>query len=40
VGWFAGVDKGQVLVLGGNQGDQVSVASFPVSRVLGVRRLG
>jgi uncharacterized protein (TIGR02594 family) len=40
VGWFAGVDNGRVLVLGGNQGDQVSVASFPVSRVLGVRRLG
>jgi len=39
VGFFAGVDKAGVLVLGGNQGDQVGVASFPVSQVLGVRRL-
>lgn len=29
----------RVLVLGGNQADQVSVAPFPVSRILGVRRL-
>lgn len=28
-----------VLVLGGNQSDSVSIASFPASRVLGVRRI-
>ena len=50
VGFFAGLearpratfgdpDTGRVLVLGGNQGDQVCVAPFPVTRVLGVRRL-
>lgn len=39
VGYFAGLEGDRVLVLGGNQGDSVSVASFPVSRVLGVRRL-
>ena len=30
---------GKVHVLGGNQGNAVSVASFPVSRILGIRRL-
>jgi uncharacterized protein (TIGR02594 family) len=39
VGWFAGVEGKNVLILGGNQGNQVSVASFPVSRLLGIRRL-
>jgi uncharacterized protein (TIGR02594 family) len=48
VGFFAGAEHrplavlGEhdvVLVLGGNQGDGVSIAPFPVSRVLGVRRL-
>ena len=39
VGFFAGLEQGRVLVLGGNQGDEVSVAPFPVARVLGVRRL-
>ena len=39
VGFFAGLEGDQVAVLGGNQGDQVSVARFPLSRVLGVRRL-
>ncbi len=39
VGLFAGLDNGKVLILGGNQGDQVSVAAYPVSRVLGIRRL-
>jgi uncharacterized protein (TIGR02594 family) len=44
VGFFAGVDlddagERRVHILGGNQGDQVSVASFPASQVLGVRRL-
>lgn len=39
VGWFGGVQGDRVLLLGGNQGDGVSLASFPVSKVLGVRRL-
>jgi uncharacterized protein (TIGR02594 family) len=39
VGFYAGVDGDNVLLLGGNQGDQVSVASFPQSRILGIRRL-
>lgn len=39
VGFFAGRDGNTVLILGGNQSDSVSVASFPTSRVLGVRRL-
>jgi hypothetical protein len=32
-------DNRQVLVLGGNQSDSVSVAPYRVDRVLGVRRL-
>jgi uncharacterized protein (TIGR02594 family) len=32
-------DSRTVLVLGGNQADQVSVQPFPVARVLGIRRL-
>jgi uncharacterized protein (TIGR02594 family) len=39
VGLFAGLESSRVLVLGGNQSDRVSVARYPVSRVLGVRRL-
>lgn len=40
VGFFAGLNvAGRVLLLGGNQGDQVCVASFEPSRVIGVRRL-
>lgn len=39
VGFFAGFELNNVLLLGGNQGDQVSVASFPRERILGVRRL-
>lgn len=40
VGLFAGrqVD-GRILVLGGNQGDQVSIAAFPANRLLGIRSL-
>lgn len=40
VGFYAGQEGNYVLVLGGNQGDQVSVARFPVSRILGLRRIG
>lgn len=41
VGLYAGLseDMKRVHLLGGNQGDSVSVASFDVARVLGVRRL-
>lgn len=41
VGFFAGLDSvnKRVLVLGGNQGDAVSIAPFPLADVLGVRRL-
>lgn len=39
VGFFAGVDGDTIHLLGGNQGNTVSVAGFPKGRVLGVRRL-
>lgn len=39
VGWFAGTDGNTVTLLGGNQGNSVSLARFPISDVLGVRRL-
>mgnify|MGYP003575276236 CR=1 FL=1 len=39
VGFFAGLEHGQVLVLGGNQGDEVNVSPFPAERILGIRRL-
>lgn len=39
VGFYAGKDaNGNVLVLGGNQGDKVSVQAFAAARVLGFRR--
>lgn len=39
VGFYAGRDSnGNVLVLGGNQGNKVSVQSYPASRVLGYRK--
>lgn len=41
VGFFAGLDWDlrRILVLGGNQGNSVSIASFPVDSLLGLRRL-
>jgi uncharacterized protein (TIGR02594 family) len=39
VGFFAGVEGDRVLVLGGNQGDAVSIAPYKTADVLGVRRL-
>ena len=39
VGFFAGHEDPNVLLLGGNQGDSVSVAPFAAARILGVRRL-
>ena len=39
VGLYSGRVGHKVALLGGNQGDAVTVAEFPVSRVIGVRRL-
>ncbi len=39
VGLFAGLADGRVYLLGGNQGNAISIAAFPVADVLGVRRL-
>lgn len=39
VGLFAGYDGTKVHVLGGNQGDAVSVAAFSAGQVLGIRRI-
>jgi uncharacterized protein (TIGR02594 family) len=39
VGFYAGVETNNVLVLGGNQGDSVSIAPYLKSKLLGVRRL-
>jgi len=40
VGFFAGTDhKTYIEILGGNQGNAVSIARYPIERVLGVRRL-
>lgn len=38
VGFFSGYENEYVWVLGGNQGDEVSVKPYPVSDVLGYRR--
>ena len=41
VGFFAGYDAARELVqlLGGNQGNAVSIELFPAERILGIRRL-
>jgi len=40
VGFFAGMmNEAKILVLGGNQNNSVSIANYPKSHVLGVRRL-
>lgn len=39
VGFFKGFDsKGNILILGGNQGDAVTIQAYPASRLLGYRR--
>lgn len=38
VGFYAGERDGQVLVLGGNQGNRVSIKSYPMSSVVGFRK--
>ena len=39
VGFFAGIEGDEVLVLGGNQGDAVNVMRFNSCLVLGIRRI-
>ncbi len=40
VGFFHGYDKkGNLRILGGNQGNQVKISTYPANRLLGVRRL-
>lgn len=39
VGFYAGMDGDRVKILGGNQGDHVSISAFPIDRIVGVRRL-
>lgn len=39
VGFFAGRDGSNVLLLGGNQNDSVNVSPYKSNRVIGVRRL-
>jgi uncharacterized protein (TIGR02594 family) len=39
VGFFAGIEGDQILVLGGNQGDAVNVSRFNKDLVLGIRRI-
>lgn len=39
VGFFAGLDATTVSLLGGNQGDTVSLAHFPRTDILSIRRL-
>lgn len=39
VAFFSRLEGDSVIVVGGNQSDQVSEASYPVSRLLGVRRM-
>ena len=37
VGFYVGEDDGYISLLGGNQGDRVSIAKFPKTRVLAFR---
>lgn len=39
VGFYAAHDSQHVHLLGGNQGNTISIAAFPISDVVGVRRL-
>jgi uncharacterized protein (TIGR02594 family) len=39
VGFYVSSDASTVTVLGGNQGNEVSIERFPIDRVLGIRRL-
>lgn len=39
VGFFVHAEDGKVFLLGGNQGDSVSIGSWAIQSVIGVRRL-
>lgn len=39
VGLFAGIEGDRVMLLAGNQGNAVSIASFPITDILGIRRI-
>lgn len=39
VGFYSGMSGGNVVLLGGNQGDAVTLAQFSSQRILGIRRL-
>lgn len=39
VGFYVAHNNNLVMLLGGNQGDRVSVSSFPRTRILGIRRI-
>ena len=39
VGFFAGMGVEHVLLLAGNQSDAVNISRFPLSQILGIRRL-
>lgn len=39
VGFYAGIEGNQILVLGGNQSDAVCIGRYPKADLLGVRRL-
>lgn len=39
VGIYAGHEGGMVSVIGGNQSNQVTIASFPAADLLGIRRM-
>jgi uncharacterized protein (TIGR02594 family) len=39
VGFFAAFEGKTILLLAGNQSDSVNISSFPVSQILGIRRL-
>ena len=39
VGFYAGQHLGNVILLGGNQGDAVTIKPFENTRILGIRRL-
>ena len=39
VGFYAGHDQSKITILGGNQGDSVSLKNFPLHDTLAIRRL-
>jgi hypothetical protein len=39
VGFYAGTEGSKVLVLGGNQSDEVNISRYPKNRILGIRHL-